>query len=226
MAEDLHHYYWATFSHSESGNVAFSTAYSGKTVKVFVAKHDGTNVLIKPLTITSEGYYIVPSGVGVLVCLQYGESGAPGAIAVPYTSTATIATEADFTSNLLMPSVDVQVGPEEGYRFFKLAYGPKVEGFYDISTLGFYYYIDGGTYIPAVGSGQTRVGKAYLKSPESLVTAAPGRFLLEEMEEDNATSVEIIESAEKVVKFIENGQLRFRHNGIVYDITGRIITKE
>ncbi len=55
-------------------------------------------------------------------------------------------------------------------------------------------------------------------TPEN--TNAPSAFRIVE-EEQNATSVQNIESNDDVVKFFENGQLFIKKNGVVYDAVGR-----
>lgn len=81
-------------------------------------------------------------------------------------------------------------------------------------TVGFYYgAADGNPFL-------LNVDKAYLVIPAG--SSAPSRFLLNE-EENNATNVENIEANEKAVKFIENGRILIKKNGIVYDALGRIV---
>lgn len=61
--------------------------------------------------------------------------------------------------------------------------------------------------------------KAYI--PAGSVSAPTLRFIIEE--ENNTTSIDAIDANEKAVKFLQNGQLFIKKNGIVYDITGRIV---
>ena len=42
-------------------------------------------------------------------------------------------------------------------------------------------------------------------------------------EENNATGIQDIEAKDNAVKFIENGQLLIKREGIVYDAMGRVI---
>lgn len=85
----------------------------------------------------------------------------------------------------------------------------------DYSTIGFYYGAEGG--VPFVIS---QPNKAYLVIPES--SPAPARFLLNE-EENNATNIKSVEDNADVVKFIENGQLLIKKEGVVYDALGHKI---
>lgn len=62
--------------------------------------------------------------------------------------------------------------------------------------------------------------KAYLDLDG--ITLAPSALRIVD-EENNATGIENIESGEKVVKFIKNGRILFKKNGIVYDALGRIV---
>ncbi len=65
------------------------------------------------------------------------------------------------------------------------------------------------------------VGKAYLQFDE-VIAGAPSALRLED-EENNATNIEDIEANKQAVKFIENGQLLIRKDGVVYDTMGRVI---
>ena len=64
--------------------------------------------------------------------------------------------------------------------------------------------------------------KAYLKI-SNYPTAAPGVRII--IEENNATDINNTESTDEVVKFIQNGQLYIKREGIVYDAMGRVIRK-
>ena len=64
------------------------------------------------------------------------------------------------------------------------------------------------------------IGKAYLDLTP--VGGAPSMIRLED-EENNATDIDAINATEAVVKFIENGQLLIKRDGMVYDALGRII---
>ena len=62
-----------------------------------------------------------------------------------------------------------------------------------------------------------------LKVPTlSSAPAAPGVRELP-MAPENATDINAIEASENAVKFIENGKLLIRKEGVVYDMTGRVI---
>ena len=55
-------------------------------------------------------------------------------------------------------------------------------------------------------------------------STAPGRPIIAmPLSGNDATFIDNIEAANDVVKFIENGQLLILKNGVVYDVTGRII---
>ena len=63
------------------------------------------------------------------------------------------------------------------------------------------------------------VGKAYLEF--SGAVPAPSLRIVEE--DQNATGIDNIEASDKAVKFIENGRILIKKNGIVYDALGRIV---
>jgi hypothetical protein len=63
------------------------------------------------------------------------------------------------------------------------------------------------------------VGKAYLDLTG--MNAAPALRIVEG--ENHATNIEQLDRSEKAVKFIENGNLFFLRDGVVYDATGRVV---
>ena len=81
-----------------------------------------------------------------------------------------------------------------------------------------YYYLAGDQFHLAI-EGTLQAGKAYL--PAGAV-GAPGLLRIVEGEQ-NATNIEDIESADKAVKFIENGRILILRDGITYDALGRIV---
>ena len=55
-------------------------------------------------------------------------------------------------------------------------------------------------------------------------SSAPGRPIIAMPFGGNgATSIDAIEASEKAVKFVENGKLLIKKNGVVYDTTGRVV---
>lgn len=75
------------------------------------------------------------------------------------------------------------------------------------------------------GEGEVTVAstKAYFKLPvDQSNPGAPALLRIAEAEE-NATAIETIEAGETAVKFMENGQLRIKKNGVVYDVVGRVV---
>ena len=83
---------------------------------------------------------------------------------------------------------------------------------YALSTINdeqlFYTYVGG--YIPA--------NKAYF---ETSAVFAPGYRIVEG--DNNATSIDNFESSEDGIKFIQNGKLFIKKNGVVYDMMGTIV---
>lgn len=61
--------------------------------------------------------------------------------------------------------------------------------------------------------------KAYILLDNPI--SAPGVRIIEEAE--NATAIHSLDANAMVVKFIENGQLLIRKDGVVYDMTGRVV---
>ena len=58
----------------------------------------------------------------------------------------------------------------------------------------------------------------------SAYVGAPGRGMIEiSLDSNNATNIENVESSDKAVKFIENGQLFIKKDGFIYDVTGALV---
>ena len=82
------------------------------------------------------------------------------------------------------------------------------------------YYLAGDLFHQAT-SGTLQKGKAYLKV-EQEESGAPGLLRIVEGE-NNATSIQDIQTSGETIKFFEHGQLFILKNGITYDVLGRVI---
>lgn len=120
-------------------------------------------------------------------------SGAAGTYNAQVSSTSATLGE---VTNLLQPWLTA--GTPEETTYYTLAAGPT----FKLST-----------------GGTLAAGKAYLVMPGS---NAPYIIRIED-EENNATSLEVIDANDQAVKFFENGQLYIMRDGKVYDTVGRII---
>ena len=60
--------------------------------------------------------------------------------------------------------------------------------------------------------------RAYLHIAGAEITSAPALRIVE-----NATDIQNIEANETAVKFIENGKLFIKKNGVVYDAIGTVV---
>ena len=111
----------------------------------------------------------------------------------------------DVSGNLLKAGTGEEVTAEGGKTKYVLAAvgEPAVATFLKITTT----------------SATVHVGKAYLEF--SGAVPAPSLRIVEE--DQNATGIDNIEASDKAVKFIENGRILIKKNGIVYDALGRII---
>lgn len=138
----------------------------------------------------------VPSGTPILI-----ETASAGAtVNVPFATS----TPGAITGNKLKAGANSIVSDEDNYRYV-LAVQGGVTGFYKLASA---------TNVPA--------DKAYLELTVAEAAAAPSWIRIVE-EDQNATSVENIKANENVVKFIENGKLLIKKDGIVYDALGRVI---
>ena len=95
-------------------------------------------------------------------------------------------------------------------------YGLSLNSAGEASSVGFYWMAENG------GAFENAAHKAFLAVP---VLTYQENFLAPAIrfEENNATNIQNIEGQEKAVKFIENGQIFIRKDGVVYDAMGRVI---
>lgn len=109
---------------------------------------------------------------------------------------------------------ELTTAPGEGvYLFYGLSLAQPEPGLLpDPKTVGFYWMAEDGA------AFTNKAHKAYLALPENIL--APSRILFQE---NDATGIENVEGQEKAVKFIENGQIFIRKDGVVYDAMGRVI---
>ena len=87
------------------------------------------------------------------------------------------------------------------------------------------YVVSGGQIKHATTSSGVEAYRAYIQMDAvSAPSAAPGRRIIEmPLEGNSATGVNEIESADKAVKFVENGRILILRDGITYDALGRIV---
>ena len=103
------------------------------------------------------------------------------------------------------------------YLFYGLSLADPGQGLLpDPQSVGFYWMADNGE------AFINKAHKAYLALMENVFDPA---FLAPAIlfNENNATNIENVEGQEKAVKFIENGQIYIRKDGVVYDAMGRVI---
>lgn len=216
--------YWATFSNAANTFIAASDAI------VYAVTHNNTDLRLRSLNTQSVNNvigYVIPANTGVLIKSTHTTQGTSAeTIAIPYLTTSeTTASSNDAifatTYNLMRAGQGTQTA-SNGYTYYKLAYGSYItdsNGEYDLSSLGFYPL--------QITNNQftSSVGKAYLVW-ETTWGAVPARFILEEVTEENTTTAVLAQpEATKTEKFIRNGKIFFRKNGIVYDILGNQISE-
>ena len=102
-------------------------------------------------------------------------------------------------------------GAGAGGKYYRLTWDGS-----NISTLGFGWGAKDGAEFTIAAN------KAYLALTSESELAAPSLLRIVEGE-NNATSIESVEENEKAVKFIEDGRILIKKNGIVYDALGRVV---
>ncbi|MBQ7672203.1 MAG: hypothetical protein IJS49_03910, partial [Paludibacteraceae bacterium] len=96
-------------------------------------------------------------------------------------------------------------------------YGLSLNSAGEASSVGFYWMAANGA------AFENGAHKAFLAVPVLTYQQeflAPARILFNE---NGATGIENVESQEKAVKFIQNGQIYIQKNGVAYDAMGRVV---
>lgn len=109
----------------------------------------------------------------------------------------------DAGDNLLVPGTGASVVSDETYDCYVLANQNNVLGFYKLET---------GKVVAA--------DKAYLRLNAGIHAPSVIRFV---DEENNATDISNVDASEEAVKFIQDGKLFIKKNGVVYDMMGTIV---
>lgn len=120
-------------------------------------------------------------------------------------------------------SVPVIVSAEApASNMFKAGDGTTTFDSESTTSYDYILYSDGLFYRIQTGTSVT-IGKAYLHcmSDPTAGTQAPGLRIV--VEENNATNLQSIEDDVEVVRFIRNGQLLIKRDGIAYDALGRVV---
>ncbi len=157
---------------------------------------------------------VVPANTGVMI-----SSDVAGDHTITLSSAA--GTSVLGVNNMLKPtgegitSTAMEAASASGTKFYRLTmHNADLE--HDIlGTIGFWYGAEGG-----VAFDYSTANRAYLAVPSG--AQAPARFWFTE-EENNATNIEAVEAAEEGVKFIQNGKLFIKKNGVVYDMLGTVV---
>ena len=218
----------------EDGNELESNDYypnAAANVYAHFVKYETATIGATGWTTFSSTVPLDLSNLGTATAYYASSAAAAGVTLTPTTTTALAATKgimlkgtpsakvyipiataagSDISGNLLVGcpnGATVKHDDNNGYNYV----------FVNNSGTGEFQHIVSG----ANGIVEIPAGKAYL-SLASAPTGAPDRFRIIEAGND-ATDIQSIEANEVAVKFIENGQLLIRKDGVVYDMTGRVI---
>ena len=185
---------WTTISCNYPLNLANMTASAGTVTAFYASSVNASSVSMTSTTA------ITMVGEGIML------KGTPGAtITIPAVNSEGSA----LSGNLLIgcpTGTTVNHDSNSGYNYVLINNGGAPE---------FQLIVDG-----SYGSVSIPAGKAYL-ALGSNPSGAPALRIIEQ--EDNATGIQNVEANEKAVKFIENGKLFIQRDGIVYDMTGRVV---
>lgn len=191
------------------GEMYYGT-YSNSTAFVVPSDLTVSTISVSGSTLTVSKYEtgdVVKANTGVMVSAATSGS---------HTVTLTAETGIELADNMLKPSGDAGVNSTEmgiaapSCKYYRLTmHNPDTE-----NKIGFYWGAENGAAFDLAAN------KAYLAVPNG--SSAPMRFWFTD-EENNATNIENIESGEETVKFIENGQMFIKKNGVVYDVMGRVV---
>ena len=227
---DIYKYVPATTTYTN-----FCTTVPTATVTIYAACTDGTNCYATYSNASSA--FVVPEGLtvstvsvsaGQLVMTEYSEGdvvkanigvllSVPAASAGDYTIVLTSATGTENDDNMLHPGLataDAMAAAYNpaNYKFYKLALNNAGTA----NTAGFYYGAENGVQFAS------SIGKAFLAVPNDAAPNAPSHFMFNE-EENNATNIETVEVDEEGFKFIQNGELFIKRNGVIYNALGQMV---
>lgn len=118
----------------------------------------------------------------------------------------------DLASQLHGSDWDSNLASNTDYLFYGLSLAAAPND--TPTSVGFYWMAENGA------AFQTKAHRAYLMVPVGSTDAPAILF-----NENNATNLNEFQGNDEVVKFIENGQLFIKKNGVVYDATGAVIRK-
>ncbi|MBR4546718.1 MAG: hypothetical protein IKO66_01575 [Paludibacteraceae bacterium] len=187
----------------------------------YATYYNGTKGYTMPANVT--GYAFNYPGAGLTQAFEAGDDVPAGVALVLAGPAGTF----DLVLKEGVPAVDL-ANQLRGTDADELTTGPTADSylFYGLSlaaapndtpeSVGFYWMAQDG------GAFTNKAHKAYLALLENFL--AP-EFLAPAIlfNENNATNIENVEGQEKAVKFIENGQIFIRKDGVVYDAMGRVI---
>ena len=187
----------------------------------YATYYNGTKGYTMPANVT--GYAFNYPGAGLTQAFEAGDDVPAGVALVLAGPAGTF----DLVLKTGVPAVDL-ANQLRGTDVDELTTGPTADSylFYGLSlaaapydtpeSVGFYWMAQDG------GAFTNKAHKAYLALLENFL--AP-EFLAPAIlfNENNATNIENVEGQEKAVKFIENGQIFIRKDGVVYDAMGRVI---
>ena len=187
---------WASYSSLNPLNLA---SISGGTA-YYSSAASGSTVTLKSITAS------VPAREGLMIKADEPNS----------TVTITIAASGTAISgNLLKPGLgdDVAASGSGSPAKYHYVFGYVTEN--PTTTYGFYNL---------ASAAKVSVDKAYLET-ESALSAPIGAPAIIRIidEENNATNIEAVEAAKEGVKFIQNGKLFIKKNGVVYDMLGTVV---
>ena len=165
----------------------------------YISEISGATLTLAPIN------GVIPAEMGVLIQAEAGT----------YTFYKNSGNSTAITPNLLSGSVKNEdtEGAGTGGKYYRLTWDGS-----DPSSICFAYGATNGV------AFTNEANKAYLPLTKAQVdnipAAAPAlHFFIDE--ENNATNINTIDANEKAVKFIENGQLLIKRDGITYDALGR-----
>ena len=171
----------------------FNVIVPAEATAYYASSVDDNAITLAEIPLTST-QHIIPANTGVLINADEGN------YLFEYTATNPTAVSSEFDGVVTATTVESLSVPS-GSSCYVLGANSGIVGFY-------------------LFSGTLAAYKAYLVT--TTVSNAPGmRFIIEE--NNGATDINNVTSAEKAVKFIENGKLYILRDGVVYDLTGRMV---
>lgn len=210
--------YYATFSNQEDVFIPATNDNNDYETTVYTVSVDDMGIVSNPLTLATvtidekehEGYF-VPKNNAVLIRTAFAEG--TNERTISFYTVENKSLEALHNQNMLIPCTITGPGEnEEGYRYYKLAYGSSNK-----TALGFWWGAENGA-----GGFKVKAGGAVLKIAYSVEASVRNGFTFGS--EGTTTGLNNTENRKNAFgKYLRNGNIVIRMNRQEYNTNGQLL---